>query len=598
MAPRVVANLIPSRPRAVIASAARSSSTSPDPGAARMKAPWQTRAFAYYDTLGEVWYASQFYARALTKLELVVMDVSDPSDPEPADDPNVTALLDRIQDPGGGRSNLLGAYGRLRFLTGECYLLATTTDDGVEEWEMLSCDELRWDSDAKVYKRFRSPNAKPEQYGEADDDAEPLPGEAQVWRLWQRHPRYSNDADGPMRGVLDLCEELLLLTRAVRARSRSRAAGSGILFVPDEVTFTNPDGSVPPEDADEDLFLEMLTTAMTTPIADEGSASAVVPLVVRVAEQFIDRFRHLKLLDPTEVYPETGLRMECIQRIALGLDLPPEILLGKADANHWSAWQIDEDSWKAHLEPIARQLVDDLTAAYLRPTLAAMGLDPNRYAIGYDASAIIIHPDRGRDAKDLHDRLVISDDSLREAAGFDENDAPEDDEYNRRVGVRLGDAALATSGELAPTPEPEPEPEPVEAPTGEAPGAVEPGPPVVAGGAANLPLLQAAAQMMVERSRELAGSRIRSHLQKDRPTLALIDGVHNRDVAPTLSLAGRFHDYDAPQLVAGACECYAGLLGQWGIGAAEYAALEQVVARHAARTLVDSDPPRLSPGLG
>jgi hypothetical protein len=52
------------------------------------------------------------------------------------------------------------------------------------------------------------------------------------------------------------------------------------------------------------------------------------------------------LLDPTQLYPETGLRREAVERLAIGLDMPPEVLLGLGDSNHWSAWQVDEQTWK------------------------------------------------------------------------------------------------------------------------------------------------------------------------------------------------------------------------------------------------------------
>ena len=36
----------------------------------RIQQPWQDRAWAYYDMVPEVWFASQFYARGLSKLRL------------------------------------------------------------------------------------------------------------------------------------------------------------------------------------------------------------------------------------------------------------------------------------------------------------------------------------------------------------------------------------------------------------------------------------------------------------------------------------------------------------------------------------------------
>src|SRR4051812_47136927 len=38
----------------------------------RVQQGWQVRSFLYYEQCGEIWYAAQFYARALAKLELSV----------------------------------------------------------------------------------------------------------------------------------------------------------------------------------------------------------------------------------------------------------------------------------------------------------------------------------------------------------------------------------------------------------------------------------------------------------------------------------------------------------------------------------------------
>ena len=40
------------------------------------------------------------------------------------------------------------------------------------------------------------------------------------------------------------------------------------------------------------------------------------------------------------------LRSEAIRRLGLGMDMPPEVLQGSADSNHWAAWQADEAAIK------------------------------------------------------------------------------------------------------------------------------------------------------------------------------------------------------------------------------------------------------------
>ena len=247
--------------------------------------PWQERAFAYYDMIGELHFASQFYARPLSRLKLGV-GYKNPEDEvvEPILNGPPVDLLDRVQDPGGGRTVMLSTYGQLMFIAGECFMLNTVAPEeegGEERWEIVSTDELKYDQSASTFTRRRIPSSRGEEYkASQDDEYEPVDDEAIVYRLWKRHPHYSAWADSPMRAVLDVAEELVMLTLAVRARARSRLAQSGILYVPNELS-PQPVAAIGDEDPEEDIFLNDLTTHFVTPIEDEGTAAAVVPFVVR-----------------------------------------------------------------------------------------------------------------------------------------------------------------------------------------------------------------------------------------------------------------------------------------------------------------------------
>lgn len=577
----------------------------------RLQQGWQSRAFTYYDLIGEIWYAAQFYARALQALELYVAKIDpDTGELEKVNDDGIQEYVTRMQDPGGGRSNMLGAYGRLMFIAGECFLVVTEGDDGEEVWEMLSTDELRPTGEG-TFTRYKAPSLNAEELKEVEEDTwEPVEGKCVAYRIWRRHPRYSALADSPMKGILDLCEELLLLTKAVRARALSRAAGAGILLVPEEISLPAAD-DVGEEDPDEDPFLVDLEEHLQAPLNDAGSASAVVPLIVRAAAEYLDKVRHLSLSDPTKFYPETGLRAECIHRMALGLDMPPEVLLGTADANHWTSWQIDEQTWKANLQPIAQNLVGDLTAAYLRPAMRADGiLDWKSYAIGYDASAIINHPDRTRDAKDLYDLGVLSAAATREANGFDETDAPDDAEHNRWVGLKIRDGSLAVYGipsklgtggvEISPGVIEQGNNGQVVTPAdsaGTGPPANEPGvanapdkTPIAAAG--DRPELAGALAVALERCRELAGSRLVSRAKGCEECQPYVRDVPARLVPATLGKyrAGSIAPgKTATMLVAGGTAALQATLLAWGTDHAETARLCKLVERHAAQTLWSRD---------
>jgi hypothetical protein len=565
---------------AIIASAARLRITKDVQAVKRPQ--WQTDAFGYYDSLGEIWYASQFYARTLAKLRLKPMMLNDDGAAEDTDDPRAWAVLDRMQDPGGGREEMMSQYGKLRFLVGEMYLFCSLDRDGAEVWEILSPLELSFDG--KVYTRKRTPKAGGdaqggEKYQDAGDDAEPGEGTALAWRLWKKHPAYSGMADAPMRAVLEPCEELQLLSLGVRSNARSRASGPGILLIPDELSPAPKAGVPADENPDNDPFLNDLTTAMTTPIGDEGSAAAVVPLVVRGHGESLALVRHLTLSRPEDRTKAKEERRECIERIALGVDLPPEVLLGVTDANHWTAWQIDEDSWKAHVEPVADDMVGDLTGAYFRPSLARMGVaNAERFLIGYDASDVVRRPDKSGDAIRLYDRILLKGETVRTEAGFTEDDAPDQAEIDDRLAhqAAMGQGAV----------------QPVQRNDAPAEGGVprEHGAP---GAEANAVKIEAAVDLMVERCRHLAGSRIRTKMQRHADWAAIIRYVPNSQVAPTLRVAlGMLPEQAGPPdvLVAGGAECFADRLGRWGVPPDVVQQLVRAAEEHARDTLLDPEP--------
>jgi hypothetical protein len=618
----------------------------------RVQQGWQVRSFLYYEQCGEIWYAAQFYARALAKLELSVKRIDQAKTSgaeEDVDEESIQQYVRRIQDPGGGRANLLGAYGRLMFLTGEGYLLCTNPaepdvdevgregdgeddeDDGdeadrvegaadeqTEQWEFLSTDELR-PTGAGSFTRFKAPSLNASEIDLTNDDNwEPVEDTAVAYRFWRRHPRYSALADAPMRGVLDICEELLLLTMAIRARAVSRVSGAGILAVPSELSPPplKPEGD---ENPLEDPFIEDLAEAMIQPIKDPGNASAVVPFVVRGPAEYLEKLRHIELSDPSKLYPETGLRTECIRRIAIGLDMPPEALIGTEDSNHWTAWSIDEQTWKAHLQPVAQGLVDDLTAAYLRPAMAADGI-PNaqEYVVAYDASAVINHPDRTTDAKDLWDRLAISDQALRDAAGFEEDDAPDEEEWLRRAGFLMRDGSMAAYGIPGVRGNIEPEPGDLQGPEAQPDGAAAgtqagagttpadsggtaaPVPPAttqtptgLAASAVVTEQVIGAMHVGVMRCRDVAGARLRSRCAGVEDAGQLIDGVPNSLVAAGLGrdrVAVVAPGVTARELVRGGGAPLIAALTDFGLEHAHAATLAAAVERHAAQTLYSTKP--------
>jgi hypothetical protein len=264
--------------------------------------------------------------------------------------------------------------------------------------------------------------------------------------MWRSHPRFSDEADSSLRGLLDLCAELLLLNRTFRATARSRL-NAGALYLPDGLSVAaQGDGDFPYDSEDgigpnftaeeaEDEFEEQLMDAMTTPIRDEESASAVVPLIIRGPAELGDKIKQFKFersFDPA--LAERSDRV--LERILQGLDVPKDVVTGLANVKYSNAMQIDESLYKAHIEPLMLLIADALTVVYLRPYLIANGFEEsqvNKIVVWYDPSAIATRNDRATDADAGFDRMAVSANTWRRAHGFSDADAPTPKELSIRL---------------------------------------------------------------------------------------------------------------------------------------------------------------------
>jgi hypothetical protein len=134
-----------------------------------------------------------------------------------------------------------------------------------------------------------------------------------------------------------------------------------------------------------------------------------------------DAMAHFKF--DTEV-SQTALdtRERAIKRLALGLEVSPERLLGLSTSNHWNAWMVTEDDVKVHLVPVLTLIAAAFTRQVLRPALEVLGINPDLYAIGVDATEITQDPDRKAEALAAHARGAITSTALRRYLGFNDED--------------------------------------------------------------------------------------------------------------------------------------------------------------------------------
>ena len=418
---------------------------------------WQAEAWEYYDAIGEIKYAFNLVASVVSRIRIYSAVIENAHETPVAVksstqiDPRLGAAaeraLARLDSAYGGQAGLLKDAALNLSVAGECYLVQMPERPGSglpESWDIRSVDEVMADARGGfniIGRREQSSGGQNQ-----NNATNRLSKNAFVGRIWRSHPRYSDEADSSLRGLLDMCAELLLLNRTFRATARSRL-NAGALYLPDGLSVAAQGDPDQPYDSDnelnpnftaeeaEDEFEEQLIDAMTTPIRDEESASAVVPLIIRGPAELGDKIKQFKFersFDPS--LAERSDRV--LERILQGLDVPKDVVTGLANVKYSNALQIDEALYKAHIEPMMLLICDALTVVYLRPYLIAQGYsitDVEKIVIWYDPSAVATRNDRAADADSGLDRGAISLDTWRRAHGFSSADAPTSNEMALRL---------------------------------------------------------------------------------------------------------------------------------------------------------------------
>jgi len=442
---------------------------------------WQSEAWEYYDAIGEVKYAFNLVASVVSRIRLYAAVVDNPAEtPVPIRNTDIVdsklaqaaeRALQRLDSAYGGQAGLLKDAALNLQVSGECYLVQVPERIGSgipESWDIRSVDELQVDQRGNYIINPRRDvgggGAMGSTMSSGSKDLIRLPNTAYVGRIWRAHPRYSMESDSSLRGLLDLCAELLLLNRTFRATARSRL-NAGALYLPDGLSVAaSPDPDYPYDEdgnyneqynAEEaaDDFEDQLIDAMTTPIKDEDSASAVVPLIIRGPAELGDKIKQFKFERSFD--PALAQRSDrVLERIMQGLDVPKDVVTGLANVKYSNALQIDEALYKAHIEPLMLLIVDALTVMYLRPYLIANGYseaEVEKVQIWYDPSQVATRNDRAADADAGFDKMAISFDSWRRAHGFSEGDAPSPNEVATRLLIMKGMLTPETSEALLST---------------------------------------------------------------------------------------------------------------------------------------------------
>lgn len=237
--------------------------------------------------------------------------------------------------------------------------------------------------------------------------------------LWPS-PIDPDQPDAPLFGVLSILEDMDWLARMSRAQSANRVGMRGILGSADGLNFAG--GGDFWDEWDASLRAKMTDPTDVGPVHLRGAQELVKP------EASGRGMGGLSWVVPDFPYDSRieGRMESMIQRLAYGLPVPPEILLGLSAQSRATAFQIEENSYRAHIEPPA-QIVAQIATDVLNTLFEDVEIE-----VVPDPVLLLAKRSTVQDVKDAFDRGAVSESYFREVLGIPEWAKPSPEEQARR----------------------------------------------------------------------------------------------------------------------------------------------------------------------
>lgn len=412
---------------------------------AKKPSSWQADAWRAYEKVGELSSVCGWLANSASRVTLYAAEVDDTtgSADVPSDNKLAVDIVRGMAGGWSGQSDMLRQSVILLTIVGEFYIAITLDDTGAEEWKVVPADRVSTSPDGSWQINLNGAERT------LDPDTE------SIFRVWRPHPRRPEEADSSVRSALPILEEIQSMDAVITAAARSRTSGAGLLIVPSETQFPDTQkvpgqmGAPPRPGSGAARFGKQLYDVMSAALEDQSSPQALSPIVLTVPGEHANNFRHLTL-DTDIEEKAVSTRDRAIQRLALSLDIPPEVLTGLGDSTHWNANLVNESALKQHIAPLMTTVCEALTTAVLQPMLEHTPGAPlhDRTVVGFDMTALTQSSDKSDYALDAFSAGLITAAAARREFGFDDGDAPAGIDQ-RELAIRMVTRAPSLLPQLA-----------------------------------------------------------------------------------------------------------------------------------------------------
>lgn len=388
---------------------------------------WQKRAFDLYEIVGEIHFTVEENASLASRLPIFAAEIPEDQNgkPERTKNDEVAQVIEDLGNPvqrAELQHDLLVQYQ----VPGECFLVGIS-DDGRDEYDEYTYAIASIEEISTVHKNGKKIVTLTGWNEDGSDLL--LDNDADIFvRTWRRSLRKRQEATSHVRAIMDAAEELLWWDSAAVAAAKSRHTLAGLLGVPSNLEL--------PATTEEDArlsgsqrFINMLQRVMGLAIANPRGPEAAIPIAFTYpyngeGKSGIERIEFERPQD--ELLDARTDR--ALLRIAQGLNAPIETVTGMGQATQSSGGLIEEGQFRKHVEPDAVLMVNAFTSAYLHPVLRKKGIDPSKYIVWYDESALIINQNKTRDVIRLVELGGAAHRAARRVVGLSESDAPTEEE--------------------------------------------------------------------------------------------------------------------------------------------------------------------------
>lgn len=398
---------------------------------------WQREGWYYFDAIGELRSPLVWIAQAVSQADIhaTELDLETGKPTGPTDNATANRVAAQVL---GGASKWGGLLRRMALcwqVPGEYFVVVRPrgTVAGValpDEWLVIS--------PSKIKSKGQGESAAWEFTHPDTGIPMELDAKSLLFRVWCPHPDDPVQADSAIRPALPICREVEKSTMTIAAQLDSRLATAGVWLLADETDVPKGD-----HETSALALLDQLLDVSELGIKDPGTPSAVVPIAFNAPGELIASGGALAHVYPTTPFIERldELRLQALARLAMTLDMPRDVAAGtQGDSNHWTAWQVEESTYKIFIEPMLREFGDAITERWFRPALVVAGLSPEearRYELGWDTTKIVARPDDRESLESAWDKVLISDKFYLTENGYPLDAMPSEEERTRRVLERM-----------------------------------------------------------------------------------------------------------------------------------------------------------------